>query len=102
MATNTTALIIGAALAALVLIGVLVVVVRKTRPGRRDDRGAAIADEHALRLRRELLADKSAARAQAAMVEIQTSLQHHDTSYRSEAVTSGDQLNEGRVHRLAG
>jgi len=99
MATNTTALIVVAAMAALVLIGVLVVVVRKTRPGRRDIRGAAIADEQ---LRRELLADESAARAQAAMIEIQTSLQHHDTSYRSEAVTSRDQLNEGRVHRLAG
>jgi hypothetical protein len=102
MATNTTTLIVVAAMAALVLIGMLVVVVRNTRPGRRDNRGAAIAIEHALQLRRELRADESAARAEAAMVEIQTSLRHHDTSYRSEAVTSGDQLNEGRVHRLAG
>jgi hypothetical protein len=102
MATNTTALIVVAAMAALVLIGMLVAVVRKTRPGRRDDRGTAIADEHALQLRRELLADESAARARSAMVEIETSLHHHGTSYRSEAVTSRDQLNEGRVHRLAG
>ena len=102
MATNTTALIFVAVMAALVLIGMLLVVGRKTRPKRRDTRGAALADEHARQLRRELRADEAAARAQAAMVEIQTSLQHHDTSYRSEAVTSRDQLNEGRVHRLAG
>ena len=101
MATNTTVLIVVALTAALVLIGMLVVVVRKTRPGRRDNR-SAITDEHARHLRRELHADQSAARAHAAVVEIQTSLQHHDTSYRSEAVTSRDQLNEGRVHRLAG
>jgi hypothetical protein len=102
MATNTTVLIIVAASAALVLFGMLVVVGRKTRPGRRDNRAATIADEHALQLRRGLLADESAARAEDAIAEIQTSLQHHETSYRSEAVTSRDQLNEGRVHRLAG
>ncbi|MDT5101349.1 MAG: hypothetical protein QOC76_5086 [Mycobacterium sp.] len=30
------------------------------------------------------------------------SLQHRATAYRSEAVTSRDQLNEQRVHRLVG
>lgn len=100
MATNTTVLIFVALLSALVLIG-MVVGVGKTHPGRRDNR-SAMTDEHARQLRSELDADQSAARAQAAMVEIQTSLQHHDMSYRSEAVTSRDQLNEGRVHRLAG
>lgn len=102
MATNTTVLIIVAASGALVLFGMLGVVLRKTRPGRRDNRSAAIADEHARQLRREVLADEAAARAEEAIIEIQTSLQHHDTSYRREAVTSRDQLNEGRVHRLAG
>ena len=56
----------------------------------------------------EVLADESAARAHAAQVEVDIktaracSLQQQATAYRSEAVTSRDQLNELRVHRLAG
>jgi hypothetical protein len=112
MATNTTVLIIVAAMAALVLAGMLVVVVCKTRTQQRHGKGATVrdqAEEHALQLRRqEALADESAARAHAARVEIDVkmaqadSLQHQATAYRSEAVTSRDQLNELRVHRLAG
>lgn len=97
MATNTTVLIIVAALATLVLLGMVVVVVRMTRPRRRDDEDTAIADALAVGLRREGLADESAARAEAAMAEIQTSLQHHRTSYRGEAVTSRDQPRGNRL-----
>jgi hypothetical protein len=58
----------------------LVVVLIKTRTRQRDGRGATVT----------------------VMAEIENSLQHQTTSYRSEAVTSRDQLNEGRVQRLAG
>ena len=112
MATNTMVLIVVAALAVLVLAGVLVLVVYKTRSQQRHGKGETIrdqADEDVLRLRRqEALADESAARAHAAQVEIDIktaracSLQQQATAYRSEAVTSRDQLNELRVHRLAG
>ena len=112
MATNTAVLIIVAALAALVLAGLLAVVVCKTRTQQRHGRGATIrdqAEEDALRLRRrEALADESAARAHAAQVEVDIKtvradrLQQQATAYRSEAVTSRDQLNELRVNRLAG
>ena len=112
MATNTMVLIVVAALAVLVLAGVLALVVYKTRTQGRHGKGETIrdqADEDVLRLRRqEALADESAARAHAAQVEIDIktaracSLQQQATAYRSEAVTSRDQLNELRVHRLAG
>lgn len=112
MATNTTALIIVAAMAALVLAGMLAVVVGKTRTQARHGKGATSRDQaegDALRLRRqEALADESAARAHAAQVEVDIktvradSLHLQATAYRSEAVTSRDQLNELRVNRLAG
>jgi hypothetical protein len=102
MATNATALIIAAAMGALILTGILAVVVVRTRTRARDGKRTTITDEHALQLRRELLADEAAARAQDAMFEIENGLQHQARSYRSQAVTSGDQLNEYRVHRLAG
>ena len=89
MVTNTMVLIVVAAFATLVLASVLVLVAYKTRT-------------------QEALADEFDARAHAAQVEIDikttqaSSLQHQATAYRSEAVTSRDQLNEPRVHRLAG
>jgi hypothetical protein len=102
MATNTAVLLMVAATAALVLAGMLAIVVSKTRTGAHESKGATLADESAIQRRRELLADEAASRAHAAIAEIQGSLQHQTTSYRSEAVTTSDQLNEGRVHRLAG
>jgi hypothetical protein len=86
MATNTIVLIIVAAMSALVLAGMLVAVACKTRTQQRHGQGASIrdqAEEHALQRRAD-------------------SPQHQATAYRSEAVTSRDQLNELRVHRLAG
>ena len=101
MATNTTVLIIVAALAALVLAGVLAGVVYKTRGPKWGDIVRDPAEEDALRLRRqEVLADEYAARAHAAQVEIDIktvracSLQRQATAPRSEAVASRDQLNE--------
>ncbi len=112
MVTNTMVLIIVASLATLVLAGALALVAYKTRSQKRHGKGETIhdqADEDALRLRRqEALADESAGRAHAAQVEIDIKtvracrLQQQATAYRSEAVTSRDQLNELRVHRLAG
>jgi hypothetical protein len=112
MAANAMVLIVVAALAVLVLAGVLALVVYKTRSQQRHGKGETIrdqADEDVLRLQRqEALADESAARAHAAQVEIDIktaracSLQQQAAAYRSEAVTSRDQLNELRVHRLAG
>ncbi len=112
MATNTMVLIVVAALAVLVLAGVLALVVYKTRSQQRHGKGETLrdqADKDELRLRhQEVLADESAARAHAAQVEVDIktaracSLQQQATAYRSEAVTSRDQLNELRVHRLAG
>jgi hypothetical protein len=102
MATNTAVLLFVAATAALVLLGVLAVVVSKTRTRARDGEDATLADGCAIQRRRELLADEAASRAHAAIAEIQSGLQHQATSYRSEAVTTRDQLNEQRVHRLAG
>ena len=112
MATNTMVLIVVAALAALVLAGVLALVVYKTRSQQRHGKGETLrdqADKDELRLRhQEVLADESAARAHVARVEVDIKtaraygLQQQATAYRSEAVTSRDQLNELRVHRLAG
>jgi hypothetical protein len=112
MPTNTTVLIIVAIMAALLLAGMLVVVVCKTRAQQRHGKSPTIrdqSDKHALQLRhQEALADESATRSHAALGEIDVktaeadSLQRQATAYRSEAVTSRDQLNEVRVHRLAG
>jgi hypothetical protein len=103
MAANTTVLIVVAAMAALVLAGVLAGVVYKTRTPKRGETVRDEADEDALRLRRqEALADEFDARAHAAQVEIDIktvracSLQQQATVHRSEAVTSRDQLNELR------
>src|SRR6478672_7517741 len=106
MATNTTVLIIVAAIAALVLAGMIALVMSKTRTSRRNVNGTIIrdrAEEDALRLRRqEMLADEFDARVHAAQVEIDIktvracSLQQQATVHRSEAVTSRDQLNELR------
>lgn len=102
MATNTIVLLVVATIGALVLAVMLAVVVVKTRARARDGKDATMANESALQRRRELLADAAAERAHDAMAEIESSLRHQATSYRSEAVTSRDQLNEQRVHRLAG
>ena len=103
MATNTLVLIIVATVAVLVLAGMLAVVMGNTRTRQRDGTGATMTEELAKqRRRRGTRADESAARARGAMVEIENGLQHQATSYRSEAVTTSDQLNEQRVHRLAG
>jgi hypothetical protein len=67
-------LIIVAAIAALVLAGMIALVMSKTRASRRNINGTTIrdqAEEDALRLRRqEMLADEFDARAHAARVEI--------------------------------
>jgi hypothetical protein len=109
MATNTTVLIVVAALAALVFAGALAGVTYKTRTPKR---GAMIRDqvaEDALRLRRQqTIADEFDARAHAAQVEIDIktvrarSLQQQATAYRSEAFTSRDQLNEIRGSAMRG
>jgi hypothetical protein len=106
VATNTTVLILVTAMAGLVLTGVLVLVVYKTRNQQRHGKGETIRDqveEDALRLRRqEVLADQFDAQAHAAQVEIDIKtvracrLQQQATVHRSEAVTSRDQLNQLR------
>jgi hypothetical protein len=103
MATNTTLLMIVAAMAALVLVSVLAGVVYQTRAPKRGEKVRDQAEEDALRLRRhEALADEFDARAHAAQVEIDIktvrawSLQKQPTVHRSEAVISRDQLNELR------
>jgi hypothetical protein len=106
VATNTTVLILVTAMAALVLTGVLVLVVYKTRNQQSYGKGETIRDQvedDALRLRRqEVLADQLDARAHAAQVEVDIktdracSLQEQATVLRSDAVTSRDQLNELR------
>ena len=112
MVTNTMVLIVVVALATLVLASVAVLVAYKTRIRQRHGSDATILDQidnDALRLQRqEALADESAARAHAAQVEIDiktvmaSTLEQQAAAYRSEAVTSRDQLNQVRVHRLAG
>jgi hypothetical protein len=106
MATNTTVLIVVAAIAALVLAGMILGVVSKTRTEGRRVNGTTIRDqaqEDALRLRRqEMLADEFDARAHAARVEIDIktvracSLQQQATVHRGEAAASRVQLNEPR------
>ncbi len=116
MVTNTMVLIVVAALATLALASVLVFVAYKTRirprRGSGSGSGATIreqTDDDALRLRRqEALADEFETRAHAAKVEVDIktdracTLQQQATAFRNEAFTSRDQLNEVRVHRLAG
>jgi hypothetical protein len=74
MATNTTVLIVGTAMAALSFAGLLAGMAYKTRTQQRNINGETIrdqAEEDALRLRRrEALADEYAVRAHAAQVEI--------------------------------
>ena len=103
MATNTTVLIAVAALAVLVLASVLAGVTYKTRTPKRGETIRDQVEEDALRLRRrEALADEFAATVHAAQVEIEIktvrarTLQQQAAVYRSEAVTSRDQLNELR------
>jgi hypothetical protein len=103
MATNTTLLMIVAAMAALVLASVRAGVVYQTRAPKLGEKVRDQAEEDALRLRRqEFLADEFDARAHAAQVEIDIktvracSLQEQAMVHRSEAVTSRDQLNELR------
>ena len=112
MVTNTMVLIVVAVFATLVLASLLILVAYKTRTQKRHGNGATIrdqAEEDALRLRRqEALADEFETRAHAAQVEVDIkagracTLQQQATAFRNEAVTSRDQLNEVRVHRLAG
>ncbi len=112
MATNTMVLMVVATFAALVLTSALALVAFKTRTQDRHSNGQTIrdqAEEIALRPRRqEALADEFETRANAAQVEVDIKtvracpLQQQATAFRNEAVTSRDQLNEVRVHRLAG
>ena len=112
MATNTMVLMVVATFATLVLTSALALVAFKTRTQNRHSNGQTIrdqAEENALRLRRqEALADEFETRANAAQVEVDIKtvragpLQQQATAFRNEAVTSRDQLNEVRVHRLAG
>jgi hypothetical protein len=102
-------LIIVTTLAILVLTGVLAGVVYKTRTPNRGEMVRDQVAEDALRLRRQqTLADEFDARAHAAQVEIDIktvracSLQQQATAYRSEAVTSRDQLNEMRGSAMRG
>ena len=101
MATNTTVLIVVAAMAALVLAGVLAGVVYKTRAPKWGETARDQAEEDALRLRRqEVLADEYAARAHSARVEIDIKtiracrLEEQATVQRSEAAAARDQLSE--------
>jgi hypothetical protein len=104
MATNTTVLIIGAAVAALLLAGMLAGVVYKTRTRKRHVNGETIrdqAEENARHVRyQESLADVYAVKAHALEVEVDIKtarawrLQRQAAVYRSEAATSRARLNE--------
>ena len=103
MPANTIVLIIVTAVAMLALAGALVWVTYKTKAPKGGETIRDQVEEDALRLRRhEALADEFAARVHAAQVEIDIktvracSLQQQATVYRSEAVTSRDQLSELR------
>ena len=74
MGTDTMVLIVVAAVAILVFTGMLALVAYKTRAEERHDNSSVQG----------------------------RNLQHQAPAYRNEAVTSRDQLNEQRVHRLAG
>jgi hypothetical protein len=104
MTTNTTVLIVGAALAALLLAGMLAGVVYKTRTRHRHVNGETIrdqADENARHVRyQESLADVYAVKAHALEVEVDIKtarawrLQRQAAVYRNEAATSRARLNE--------
>jgi len=104
MATNTTVLIIVAALGALVLAGMLAGVMYKTRTSQRHVKGDTIRDQaekNALRIRhQEALADEYAVKAHAAQVEVDIKtaracrLHRQAAVHRSEATISRAQLNE--------
>jgi Na+-translocating ferredoxin:NAD+ oxidoreductase RnfG subunit len=74
MATNTTVLIVVAAMSALLLAGMLAGVAYKTRTQQRHVKGETIrdqAEQNALQVRhQEALADESAVKAHAAQVEV--------------------------------
>jgi hypothetical protein len=78
MATNTTVLIVSAAVAALLLAGMLAVVVYKTRTRQRHVKGETIrdqAEENARHARyQEALADVYAVKAHALEVEVDISV----------------------------
>ncbi len=104
MATNTTVLIVGVALATLLLAGMLAGVVYKTRTRERHVNGETIgdqADENARHVRyQESLADVYAVKAHALEVEVDIKtaracrLQRQAAVCRSEAATSRVRLNE--------
>jgi len=104
MATNTTVLIIVAAMAALLLAGMLAGVMYKTHTSQRHAKGHTVRDQaekNALRIRhQEALADEYAVKAHAAQVEVDIKtarawrLQRQAAVYRSEAITSRVRLNE--------
>src|ERR1700676_70581 len=104
MATNTTVLIVVAAMAALLLAGMLAGVAFKTRTQQRQPKGETIrdrAEEDALQVRhQEALAEEFAGKAHAAQVEVDIKtarvgrLQRQEAVHRSEAATCRDQLNE--------
>jgi hypothetical protein len=101
MGTNTTVLIVVAAMAALVLACVLAGEVYKTRIPKRGEAIRDQADEDSLRLRRQdMLADEYAARAHSARVEIDIKtirarhLEELATLQRSETAAARDHLSE--------
>jgi hypothetical protein len=101
MASNAIVLVIVAAMAALVLAGVLAAVVYRTRAPNWNELARDQFEEDATRLRRqELLADEFDAKAHAAQVEIDIktvrarSLKQQASVRRREAVTSREQLTE--------
>ena len=106
MATNTTVLVIVAAVAALLFAGMLAGVVYKTRTRQRHVKGETIRDKAEENVRhvrhQEALADEYAVKAHAAQVEVDIKsaracrLQREAAAHRSEAATSRAQLNEQR------
>jgi hypothetical protein len=112
MATDTTVLLVSAAVAALLLAGMLAVVVCKTRTRQRHVNGETIrdrAEENARHARyQEALADMYAVKAHALEVAVDIKsaralrLQRQAAVYRSEAATCRAQRNEqsNRVDQL--
>ena len=104
MATNTTVLLVSAAVAALLLAGMLAVVVYKTRTRQRHVKGETIRDQAEGSARharyQEALADVYAVKAHALEVEVDVKsaralrLQRQAAVYRGEAATSRAQRHE--------
>ena len=104
MTTNTIIVIVGVALAALLLVALLVWVARNKRNQHRHDKAETIRgqarEEDRQVTQREARADETAAKARAAQAEadIKTAqakgLQQQAAGHRSEAVSSRDDLNE--------